>query len=124
MSRKPLYLIATVVVCVIASAIFAQNQNYVPDVTFTGSALTGWHPLGDADWHANNGQISAIPKRETGGWLVHDHSKRAVACTQMYMKADIDQPINSPNIMSTQLWRQSLSAEADNASWRLQNTEH
>jgi hypothetical protein len=87
MSRKSLCLIAAVVVCLIASAIFAQNQNYVPDVTFTGSALTGWHTLGDADWRADHGQVSATPKRETGGWLVLDHGYQdvefsaAIRCT-------------------------------------------
>ncbi len=87
MSRKPLYLITVATACVIASAIFAQNQNFVPDATFTGSALTNWHTLGDTDWHADNGQISATPKRETGGWLVLDHGYQdvefsaAIRCT-------------------------------------------
>ena len=78
MSGKPLYLITVAAICVIASAIFAQSQNFVPDVTFTGSVLTGWHTLGEADWHADHGQISGAPKREGGGWLVLDHGYQDV----------------------------------------------
>ena len=50
-------------VSVLLSAIFAANQNFVPDVIFKGSSLTGWHKLGAADWRAENGEIIATPKR-------------------------------------------------------------
>ena len=37
---------------VLGSVIFAASQNFVPDFVFKGSALTGWHKLGAADWRA------------------------------------------------------------------------
>jgi hypothetical protein len=60
------------VACVVASAIWAANRNFVPDVTFQGSSLTGWHKLGEADWTAQNGEITGTPRQESGGWLVLD----------------------------------------------------
>jgi len=72
MSKKRFYICSLAAVGVIASAVFAASRNFVPDVTFTGSALTGWHKLGDADWRAESGQITGTPKREGGGWLVLD----------------------------------------------------
>ena len=60
------------------SLIFAANQNFVPDATFKGSDLKGWHTLGEAEWHAQNGEIFAKPKQESGGWLVLDHGYQDV----------------------------------------------
>jgi hypothetical protein len=57
---------------IIVSAIFAANHDFIPDATFKGSSLSGWHPLGAADWRAENGEIIATPKQESGGWLVLD----------------------------------------------------
>ena len=34
-----------------------------------GSALTGWHKFGQAEWRAENGEIIGLPK-EKGGWLL------------------------------------------------------
>ena len=71
MSRKP--LISTIVaVPVLLSAIFAATHDFVPDFTFTGSSLSGWHTLGHATWRAENGQITAIPQNPDGGWLILD----------------------------------------------------
>jgi Domain of Unknown Function (DUF1080)/FG-GAP-like repeat len=56
----------------IASAIFAATHDFIPDVTFKGSSLSGWHSVGAADWRAENGEIIATPKQESGGWLVLD----------------------------------------------------
>ena len=61
---KPLVFFA------LAVAAFAQGPvpDFRPDTTFSGSTLTGWHPLGDAKWTAQNGEITA-----TGtGWLISD----------------------------------------------------
>ena len=41
---------------------------------FTGSSLNGWHPVGQADWKAQNGEIVGTPKTADGGWLVLDKS--------------------------------------------------
>jgi Domain of Unknown Function (DUF1080)/FG-GAP-like repeat len=48
------------------------RPNFVPDWTFKGSSLTGWRPLGSADWRVSGGEIVATPKSPDGGWLVLD----------------------------------------------------
>jgi len=78
MSKRRLYAGSLAAICVIASAMLAASQNFIPDVTFTGSALTGWHKLGEADWRADHGEIVGAPKRESGGWLVLDHGYQDV----------------------------------------------
>src|SRR5580658_8758718 len=73
MSKKRLYVSSLAAACIIATAMFAASQkNFVPDVTFTGSDLKGWHTLGDAGWRADQGEITGTTKRESGGWLVLD----------------------------------------------------
>jgi hypothetical protein len=59
-------------ICMIGSAILAATHDFIPDVTFKGSSLSGWHTVGAADWRAENGEIVAKPKQESGGWLVLD----------------------------------------------------
>jgi hypothetical protein len=78
MSKRLLYVSSVALVCTIASAIFAANKNFVPDVTFKGSALTGWHTLGHAEWRAHDGEIAGTPKSEGGGWLVLDRGYQDV----------------------------------------------
>lgn len=51
--------------------------NFAADGSFTGSSLTGWHPIGDATWRAENGEIVATPK--SGGWLMLDRAYEDVA---------------------------------------------
>jgi hypothetical protein len=47
---------------------------------FKGSTLTGWHPIGEADWHAANGEIVGTAKPgAAGGWLMLDKSLQDVA---------------------------------------------
>jgi hypothetical protein len=52
------------------SAFAAVPKDFIPDVTFAGSALTGWHTLGQADWRADDGEIIGTPAQSNGGWLV------------------------------------------------------
>src|SRR5579872_4456510 len=73
MSKAYAYWIGAAALGVLGSAIFASSPNFVPDYVFKGSALTGWHKLGQADWHAENGEIIGVSK-EGGGWLVLDKS--------------------------------------------------
>ena len=61
----------------------SDPPNFKPDGAFTGSALTGWHVVGDADWSAQNGEIIGKAKPGTnGGWLVLDKSFQDV---QLYL---------------------------------------
>src|SRR6516162_5289223 len=46
---------STVCMC---GALCAQSPSFVPDLNFTGSALTGWNQIGDAKWSATNGEIT------------------------------------------------------------------
>ena len=59
--------------------VFAAGPTFRPDVIFKGSALTGWMPVGDADWKAQNGEIIGTPKQPGGGWLILDKSFQDVA---------------------------------------------
>ena len=53
---------------------------FIPDYTFTGAQLTGWHTMGDADWRAENGVIIGTPRPGgSGGWLVFDKSYQDVS---------------------------------------------
>jgi hypothetical protein len=78
MTRKRLTAGSIASGCLLATAIFAATQNFVPDVTFKGSSLSGWRQLGSAEWHAENGEISATPKKESGGWLLLEHGYQDV----------------------------------------------
>ena len=50
-------------------------NEFAPDTTFSGSSLTGWTPLGAADWQAQAGEIVGRPRPGgQGGWLVLDES--------------------------------------------------
>ena len=64
----------------------AASRNFVPDLVFTGSTLTGWKPLGDADWRAQNGEIIGVPKG--GGWLVADRAYQDVAFSASFRCAE------------------------------------
>src|SRR4029450_3051849 len=61
----------------------ADPANFKPDGSFKGSALTGWHVVGDADWSAQNGELIGKAKPGTnGGWLVMDKNFQDV---QLYL---------------------------------------
>ena len=78
MSRKT--VISTLAAAfVLLSAIFAATHDFIPDFTFQGSTLTGWHALGNADWHAENGVIAVIPQTPDGGWLMLDKGYQDIA---------------------------------------------
>src|ERR1700710_2689801 len=67
-------LVTSIALCV-GSALSAQTPSFTPDILFQGSSLSGWNPVGQADWHASNGEITgdAAGSRESG-WLMLDHS--------------------------------------------------
>jgi hypothetical protein len=57
---------------------YAVSKNFAPDVTFTGSSLSGWRPLGDTKWRAENGEIIGAPDGASG-WLILERSYQDVA---------------------------------------------
>jgi hypothetical protein len=44
----------------------SANRNFVPDWTFQNSSLGEFRTLGDADWHAENGEIVGVPHSAAG----------------------------------------------------------
>jgi len=44
------------------SAVYGAHPSFLPDTIFKGSALTGWHSLGPAEWLAQNGEITGVAK--------------------------------------------------------------
>ncbi len=60
-------------ICLLTESVLgAVPKDFVPDVTFTGSALSGWHTLGQTGWRADDGEIIGAPAQTNGGWLVLD----------------------------------------------------
>jgi hypothetical protein len=51
---------------------YGAGPTFIPDSTFQGSSLSGWHTLGNAEWRAENGEIIGTPKSPEGGWLLMD----------------------------------------------------
>jgi len=77
MSLTRMYIAGGAVLLVSAAFAVAPTV-FVPDATFKGSSLNGWHVLGAADWTAQDGDLIGKPKQPSGGWLVFDHSYQDV----------------------------------------------
>src|SRR5262249_28323970 len=71
----------------VAAALFAvpvfAGLTFIPDSTFKGSNLNGWHPMGAAAWRARDGEITGTPK-DGGGWLFLDRSYQDVGFHALY----------------------------------------
>ena len=70
---------AVLLTCALIWSVSAAGPTFRPDAVFKGSTLTGWAPLGDAEWKAVNGEIIGTPKQPGGGWLVLDKPFQDVA---------------------------------------------
>jgi hypothetical protein len=70
-------VIVPVALLLIAALPRAASKNFAPDSVFTGSSLTGWRVVGQAEWKARDGEIVGTPK--AGGWLILDKSYQDVA---------------------------------------------
>ena len=73
MSRRLLGLVA-IFGALSTVPLAGTRSTFVPDWTFKGSTLAGWHVLGAADWKAVDGELVGTPKSADGGWLVLDKS--------------------------------------------------
>ena len=49
---------------------YAAGPTFRADYRFTGTALTAFTPIGQADWKVQNGEIVGTPKDASGGWLL------------------------------------------------------
>jgi hypothetical protein len=76
MTRRISLMVAVAVAAV--APVFAVGPSFVPDTTFQGSSLAGWHTVGQAEWKAENGEIVGKPTSASGGWLVLDRSYQDV----------------------------------------------
>jgi hypothetical protein len=74
MSRRILIGAAAIFAAAMAVPVSGTRSTFQPDWTFKGSALTGWHVMGQADWRAADGELIGTPKAPEGGWLVLDKS--------------------------------------------------
>ena len=80
MYRRGAFLAAVAVVAAAFAPVgHGASTNFVPDVVFTGSSLTGWQPIGESSWRAENGEIIGTPKGAAGGWLLANRSYQDVA---------------------------------------------
>src|SRR5918996_3036157 len=73
MTRRLLGL-AAILGALTAVPLDGTRSTFVPDWTFKGSTLAGWHVLGAAEWKAADGELVGTPKSADGGWLVLDKS--------------------------------------------------
>jgi hypothetical protein len=95
---------------------------FVPDTTFTGSALTGWQPLGDATWRAATGEIIGTPTTPGGGWLVLN---RAYQDLQFFSRVRCDGPCTTGLLLRMQTTSAGTSGifvslkDGDFASYRM-----
>src|SRR5688572_10857647 len=83
MEAKMFRRLRSLIVIAVAGGAFTAplvgaSKNFVPDWTFTGSALTGWQQLGQADWRREKGEIVGRPKAAEGGWLLLDQQYQDV----------------------------------------------
>src|SRR5688572_13237618 len=61
-----------VIVVSLSVPMLGTRYSFIPDWTFKGNTLAGWHVLGQADWKAANGELVGTPKSPDGGWLLLD----------------------------------------------------
>jgi hypothetical protein len=66
----------------------AASLPFIPDVTFEGSSLQGWHVVGQAEWRAENGELIGKAKDGGGGWLVLDRSFQDVGLHAIFKCSD------------------------------------
>mgnify|MGYP001229793639 CR=1 FL=1 len=86
MITKSSLLIAVIALACMAPA-FASGPDFYPDINVSGRNLDGWHTLGGAQWHAENGEIVGTPGA-SGGWLVFDKSYQDINFYTQYRCSD------------------------------------
>ena len=68
MSRR-LFGLAAILGALATVPLAGTRSTFIPDWTFKGSTLAGWHVLGAADWKAIDGELVGTPNRRTAaGW--------------------------------------------------------
>src|SRR5690349_3522289 len=69
MILKPGLLAISAILSCVSVPLLGGSPTFIPDATFKGSNLSGWHVLGQADWKAQAGELVGTVK-QGDGWLV------------------------------------------------------
>ena len=90
MASKNNLLAAAVCAASAAWVIYAATpKEFVPDSSFKGSDLKGWHALGAATWKAQSGEITGTAAAGSGGgWLVLDKPYQDIQLSSEFRCAD------------------------------------
>jgi hypothetical protein len=68
MSKRIGYgLVVILALVILSTRPVAANKNFVADWSFSGSSLEEFRTLGDAEWHAENGENVGAPHSVAGG---------------------------------------------------------
>jgi len=86
-------------------AAFASGPDFYPEITVSGKSLDGWHTLGNAQWHAENGEIVGTPAASGGGWLIFNKSYQDINFYTQYR-------------LQRRLRHGALMARGKDAGWR------
>jgi hypothetical protein len=78
-TSKRIFISLLVAVPALFWGAFAATHDFVADFSFSGSSLAGWQTLGQADWRAENGEISATPREGDSAWLMLPKAYQDVA---------------------------------------------
>jgi hypothetical protein len=69
------WIVGTIAAVAFVQVAFASGPTHFrANPVFNGTTLAGWHPVGQADWRVEKGEIVGTPKTPGGGWLVLDKS--------------------------------------------------
>src|SRR6478672_9721551 len=97
MSNWRAMAVATAVCVLFAISVFTAGPTFRPDFRFAGTALTGFKPMGQAEWTVQNGEIVGTPKDSNGGWLLLDGKE--FQDTQMYASVKCVAPCKAGFVM-------------------------
>ena len=79
MKSSRIVAMATAALCVLVVLdVSTAGPTFRPDYRFSGTALTGFKPIGQADWKVQNGEIVGTPKDAAGGWPLLEGKKAVV----------------------------------------------
>src|SRR5690554_5422700 len=60
------------------------SQTFLPDYTFSGSSLNEWQAVGDAEWDAENGVITATVSSGGSGYLMFNEAYQDLALRTVF----------------------------------------
>src|SRR6185436_16117766 len=70
MTKRMLLAIAAGAALFMTPVFGEMGPTFRADYRFTGTALTGFKPIGGATWKVQNGEIVGTPTDPAGGWLL------------------------------------------------------